>query len=239
MGTHMARAIPRSLLLTPLVVLAALVLLLEEWCWDVGMRLATALSRRPWLAALEARVRILPPGAALCVFVLPGLLLLPVKLLALLAIAHGHAAAGIATIVVAKIGGAAVVARLYALTLPTLLQVAWFARCHAGFMALKARCLARLRASPALRRARAAGWLAQGRQARAAAFGPAPAQPDRARAAPFHPPVAGAPALKNNQNKREHTCNPIPPPACPRRRSCPRPRRRWRRRCRRRLPRST
>ena len=150
----MARAIPRKLLLTPLVYLAALVLLLEEWCWDVGLRLATALARWPALAALEARVRTLPPGAALCAFVLPGLLLLPVKLLALLAIAHGHAAAGIATIVVAKIGGAAVVARLYALTLPTLLAVGWFARCHAWFMAMKARCLARLRASLAVRRAR-------------------------------------------------------------------------------------
>ena len=56
------------------------------------------------------------------IFVLPGLLLLPVKLLAVVAIAHGHAVSGIATIVVAKLGGAAVVARLYALTLPTLLR---------------------------------------------------------------------------------------------------------------------
>jgi hypothetical protein len=151
----MARAIPRSLLLTPMVYLAALVLLLEEWCWDVGMRLATALSRWPLLAAVEARVRTLPPAAALCAFVLPGLLLLPVKLLALLAIAHGHPLSGIAAIVVAKIGGAAVVARLYALTLPTLLAVGWFARCHAWFMDVKTRCIARLRASLAVRRARA------------------------------------------------------------------------------------
>lgn len=154
MIADMARALPRSLLLTPLVYLVALVLLLEEWCWDVGMRLATALSRWSWLAALEARVRTLPPFAALCAFVLPGLLLLPVKLLALLAIAHGHPLSGIATIVVAKIGGAAVVARLYALTLPTLLEVHWFARCHAGFMDVKTRCIARLHASPAVHRAR-------------------------------------------------------------------------------------
>lgn len=141
-------------MLTPLVYLAALVLLLEEWCWDVGMRLTAALSRLPWLQAVEARVRALPPAAALCAFVLPGLLLLPVKLLALLAIAHGHPLSGIAVIVVAKIGGAAVVARLYALTLPTLLAVHWFARCHGWFMAVKARCIARLHASPALCHAR-------------------------------------------------------------------------------------
>jgi hypothetical protein len=82
-------------------------------------------------------VRRLPPYGALCLFVLPGLLLLPVKLLALVAIAHGHALSGIATIVVAKLGGAAVVARIYVLTLPTLLALGWFARCHGWFMMLK------------------------------------------------------------------------------------------------------
>jgi hypothetical protein len=133
----------------PLVYLAAVVLLVEEWCWDTGMRLTRALGRWPALAALEERVRALPPYAALCAFVLPGLLLLPVKFLALLAIAHGHALSGIATIVVAKVGGAAVVARIYVLTLPTLLAVGWFARCHEWFMGAKARCLGYLRASHA------------------------------------------------------------------------------------------
>jgi hypothetical protein len=74
---------------------------------------------------------------------------LPVKLLALLAIAHGHAVSGVATIVVAKLGGAVVVARLYALTLPTLLAVGWFARCHGWFMTLKNHWVGRLRASHA------------------------------------------------------------------------------------------
>ena len=94
-------------------------------------------------------MRTLPPYGALCAFVLPGLLLLPVKVLALLAIAHGHALSGIATIVLAKVGGAAVVARLYVLTLPTLLAVGWFARCHGWFMGAKTRCLGYLRTSHA------------------------------------------------------------------------------------------
>jgi hypothetical protein len=133
----------------PLVYLAAVVLLVEEWCWDIGIRLTRALANWPALAALEARVRTLPPYGALCAFVLPGLLLLPVKVLALLAIANGHALSGIATIVVAKVGGAAVVARLYVLTLPTLLAVGWFARCHGWFMGAKSRCLDYLRTSHA------------------------------------------------------------------------------------------
>jgi hypothetical protein len=143
----------RTRLFAPLVHLAALLLLLEEWCWDAGARLGAGLAGWPPLVALEARVRLLPPWAALCLFALPGLLLLPVKLLAVLAIAHGHAVSGIATIVIAKLGGAAVVARLYALTLPTLLAVGWFARCHGWFMALKTRWVGRLRASHGYREA--------------------------------------------------------------------------------------
>jgi hypothetical protein len=132
------------------------VLLLEAWTWDVGSRAAARLAAWPPLRWLEGRIRVLPAWAALCAFVLPGLLLLPVKLLALLAIAHGHALAGIAGFVVAKLGGAAVVARIYMLTLPTLLTLGWFARWHGGFIVLKDRLLAALRASSFWRRVRAA-----------------------------------------------------------------------------------
>jgi hypothetical protein len=145
----MTRVAPRSRLFAPLVHAAALLLLLEEWCWKLGLRLGAWVAHAPGLALLEARVRALPPYAALCAFLLPGILLFPVKLLALVAIAEGHAASGITTIVVAKLGGAAVVARLYALTLPTLLAVGWFARCHGWFMDWKTRCIVYLRGSAA------------------------------------------------------------------------------------------
>lgn len=151
MNPSSTRLPARSRLLAPLVVVIALVLLFEEWCWDVGARIGAQLGRWSWLAACEARVRTLRPRWAVCAFMLPGLLLFPVKVLALVAIAHGHAASGIATLVLAKLGGAAVVARLYALTLPTLLAVGWFARCHGWFMDVKTRCIARLRASSLVR----------------------------------------------------------------------------------------
>jgi hypothetical protein len=143
-------------LLAPLVHLAALVLLAEAWTWDAGSRAAAALSGWPPLRWVERRLRTLPPWAALAAFVLPGLLLLPVKLLALLAIAHGHALSGILGFIVAKLGGAAVVARIYVLTLPTLLTLGWFARWHGGFMVLKDRWLGALRASLFWRQLRAA-----------------------------------------------------------------------------------
>ncbi|MFL6673470.1 MAG: hypothetical protein ACJ8LG_09280 [Massilia sp.] len=147
---------PRSPLLAPLVYLAALVLLLEEWFWEAGSLLASVIGRWPPLRALERRIAGLRPYPALCLFVLPGLLLLPLKVLALLAIAHGHALAGIAVIVLAKLGGAAVVARVYVLTLPALRSLAWFARWHSRFIAARDRLLGRLRASRSFRRARRA-----------------------------------------------------------------------------------
>ncbi|MCC2956982.1 hypothetical protein LK542_15295 [Massilia sp. IC2-477] len=146
----------RSRLLAPLVHLAALILLVEAWTWDVGSRAAARMAAWPPLRWLEARIRQLPAWAALCAFVLPGLLLLPVKLLALLAIAHGHALAGVAGFVAAKLGGAAVVARIYVLTLPALLTLGWFARCHGGFLRFRERVLTALRASAFWRGTRAA-----------------------------------------------------------------------------------
>ncbi|MCA1245405.1 hypothetical protein [Massilia sp. MS-15] len=146
----------RSPLLAPLVQLAALVLLVEAWTWELGSRAAARLATLPPLRWLEARIRALPAWAALGAFVLPGLLLLPVKLLALLAIAHGHALAGVLGFIAAKLGGAAVVARIYVLTLPALLTLAWFARWHAVFLRLRDRLLAALRASHFWRQARSA-----------------------------------------------------------------------------------
>ena len=139
----------RRWLLAPLVYLAALVLLFEEWLWAVGARALRGLGEWPPLHALELWVKALPPYVALAVFVLPALLLFPVKLLALMAIANGHACLGVIVILLAKLGGAAIVARIYALTRPTLLTLPWFAHWHGRFMNFKDRSIARLLATPA------------------------------------------------------------------------------------------
>jgi len=141
----------RAWLLTPLVYLAALLLLIEEWFWDTGARFMRALAAWPPLASLERRIAALPPYGALCLFALPAILLFPVKILALMAIAHGYAISGVLALIIAKLGGAAAVARIYFITRPRLLTIAWFARWHDRFMALKDRWLGRLRATTAYR----------------------------------------------------------------------------------------
>jgi hypothetical protein len=134
--------------------LFALVLLFEEWGWEPLQRLVARITHWPPLAALERRVAALPSWAALAVFALPGLLLLPVKLAALWAISRGHALLGLLVIVAAKIGGTAIVARLYALTQPALMRMAWFARWNGRWTVWKNDLLARVRASWAWRVAR-------------------------------------------------------------------------------------
>jgi hypothetical protein len=142
----------RHRIFSPLVYLAAIILLLEEWLWELGVKLVNRIVGWPPLALLETRIKALSPYAALCAFVLPAVLLFPVKVLALIAIAGGHPVSGVAVIVAAKIGGAALVARLYTLTLPTLVQLPWFARWHDKFIAVKNRWVGALKATNAFRR---------------------------------------------------------------------------------------
>ncbi|CAN5448030.1 hypothetical protein BH11PSE11_BH11PSE11_35350 [soil metagenome] len=139
----------RRLLFAPFVYLAAILLLFEDWIWDATKSVLARLPDVPALKAIERQVQRLPPYAALIAFLLPGLLLLPVKLLALFAIAHGHAMLGLSVIVAAKILGTILVTRIYAWTKPALLALGWFARCHDGFISFKNRMIERLRATDA------------------------------------------------------------------------------------------
>jgi hypothetical protein len=136
-------------LFAPLVYLAAVLLLLEDWLWTLGARLMARLAQWPPLHRLEAWICRLGPYAALVLFALPAVLLFPVKLLALWAMGNGHALTGLLVIIVAKV---AAVARLYLLTRPVLLTILWFARLLHWFMDLKERWIAALRASAAWRR---------------------------------------------------------------------------------------
>ncbi len=172
MQLHPGRALARAsrAIATGLV---ALVILFEEWGWEPLQRLAARFFRLPLLRWIEAAIAALPPRAALAVFLLPTLLLLPVKVAALWLVGSGHALLGALSIVGAKVIGTALVARLFALTRPALLRLAWFARWYGRWTAWKEALLARVRASAIWRTARAIKRSAQRRWARwrAALFG--------------------------------------------------------------------
>jgi hypothetical protein len=127
--------------------LVALLILFEEWGWEPLQALLARLTRLPGLAWLERRIAALPPYAALAVFFVPALALLPLKLAALWIVGQGHAVLGLLLILGAKVVGTAVVARLFALTRPALMSLDWFARLYGRWLAWKERLLARVRAS--------------------------------------------------------------------------------------------
>lgn len=145
----------RRRLLAPLIYTAALLLMLEEWLWDATQALLARIPDWPFLQRLQRWVERLSPYAALAIFLAPTLLLLPVKLLALLSITHGHPTLGLAIIVAAKLLGTALVARIYALTRRSLLSLAWFQRAHDRLLAFKDRMIAQLHASPGWQHAQA------------------------------------------------------------------------------------
>ena len=125
----------------------ALVLIFEEWGWEPLQRLMARLARLPLWARMEALIIRLPPYAALMVFFVPALLLLPVKLLALYWISRGHAILGLIVVLSAKMLGTAAVARLFALTQPALMRLAWFARLYNRWKPWKDGLIAQLKAS--------------------------------------------------------------------------------------------
>lgn len=135
----------KPLLVAVLQVLAALVLLFEEWGWKPLSDALAWLARFPLLARLEALISRLPPYAALLVFTLPTAILLPVKLVAMWLLAQGQVAT--ATFIAAKIASTALVARIFILTRPSLMRIGWFASAYNWFIPWKDRLFAEIRAS--------------------------------------------------------------------------------------------
>lgn len=125
----------------------ALVLIFEEWGWEPLQRLMARLARLPLWARMEALIIRLPPYAALMVFFVPALLLLPIKLLALYWISRGHAILGLLVVLTAKMMGTAAVARLFALTHPALMRMPWFANLYSRWKPWKDALIAQLKAS--------------------------------------------------------------------------------------------
>ena len=117
-------------LLKPLWVLLALVFLFEAWLWEhLRPLVAWAVNLIAWdrLKARIARlVAWLPPWAVLIVFVIPFLVLLPLKFLEVYLLVRRQWIAAILVLVLAKLLGLGVTAFIFDVTKPKLLQMAWF-----------------------------------------------------------------------------------------------------------------
>jgi len=135
----MFRRFLTRVLTPPMIVLAALFMFLEEWIWDHLAAFMAWVARAPVLRWLESRIAALPPYPAIALFVLPGLLLMPVKLGAFWLMARGYAVTGVSVFAAAKVAGTAIAARLFTLCKPALLTVRWFRALHDWLLRLKTR----------------------------------------------------------------------------------------------------
>ena len=122
-----------------LLVLAAIVLAIEEWGWRPLTAWAARIAQWPPLARLEVRIRQTTPRTALLLFLVPAVALFPIKVLALWVLHRGHAMLGVVVIVLAKLLGTALVGRLFIITEPQLMQFDWFARSLGWWRRTKAR----------------------------------------------------------------------------------------------------
>jgi|HubBroStandDraft_6_1064221.scaffolds.fasta_scaffold15935_2 hypothetical protein len=125
----------------PFWIILALLFLFEAWLWD---RLAPIVARIvgviPWGFVKPALVRLvdrLSPAATLVVFVVPFLLLLPLKVLEFWFLAERNWLGAIIVLVVAKLLGLGVTAFIFEVTKDKLLELAWFRRLYAFFIWLR------------------------------------------------------------------------------------------------------
>jgi hypothetical protein len=143
------------ILLIPL----ALFFLFEAWLWNHLAPIVAWIVARIPLHALKARIAALierlPPAATLVVFIVPVLLLLPLKFLGLWMLGHEQWLGAVAVLALAKLASVGVTAFIFDLTRDKLLQLAWFRRLYDGVMRLLAKAHALV--DPVKRRVRL--WL--------------------------------------------------------------------------------
>jgi hypothetical protein len=114
----------------PLLVLLAIIFLIEAWLWRHLEPIVEWIVARLPFKALKARlaawIETIPPPVALLVFVVPAILLFPLKLLTLWLLAYKYFLSACLVFTFAKLAGLGITAFVFEATRPKLLQMAWF-----------------------------------------------------------------------------------------------------------------
>jgi hypothetical protein len=142
-----AWGIARGPIITALQVLAALIVLFEEWGWKPLSELLARLAKFGPIAYIERWIAGLGPYGALVVFALPTTFLLPLKFLAMWLLAQGKVWTATGLFAGAKVASTALIARIFTLTKPALMQLGWFSRAYHWFVPWKDALFAQIRAS--------------------------------------------------------------------------------------------
>jgi hypothetical protein len=150
-----------------LFVPALMLVMSEHVLWAGSRALLRAIGGLAAVRTAQLWLRLLPPYAALPVFLVPDVFSHASEVWAGVLLARGHVIAATVLAVVGKGLATVVLVWIYQACEPALMRVAWFARMHHAIMALRERLLESVRPlrDALLRRLRLAaggpGWLAR------------------------------------------------------------------------------
>jgi hypothetical protein len=158
LGVRAAWRLLRPALVFALNVLVALILLFEEWGWRPLSNLLAQLARFRIWALTELWIAGLPPYGALVALGVPSTIVIPAKLIGVYLLATGHVVTAAVVILCAKLAGTALVARIFILTKPALMQIGWFRRAYEAYVPWQDALFAWIRGSWVWRYGRVVKW---------------------------------------------------------------------------------
>ena len=129
--------------LQPLWFFLALIFLIEAWLWDhlepIVARIVAMIPLRRFKRWLAQRVERLSPALTLLVFLVPVVLLFPVKFVEVWLLANHYWISALVLIVAMKFIGVGIVAFIFDVTRPKLLQMPWFVRLYEWVLDIRRR----------------------------------------------------------------------------------------------------
>lgn len=119
-----------------LLSLLAVVVIFEEWLWDIltlaGQWLADVLQ----LERFDEHLAQAKPPQAVLYLLFPLAIVTPINIIAIFLLTHGAIVEGLLLEVVAKLFGTLLIARVFKLVKPALLHLDWFASFYHAIMQL-------------------------------------------------------------------------------------------------------
>lgn len=152
----------RPYLIFALKVLLALVLLFEEWGWRPLSNLLARLARFRIWALTELWIAGLPSYGALVVLGIPAAFLFFAEVFGVYLVATGRLVTAAVVVLLAKLISTALIARIFLLTKPTLMQIGWFQRACDSFVPWQDSLFAWVRGTWVWRYGRVVKWRVNG-----------------------------------------------------------------------------
>lgn len=116
--------------LRPILILLAIAFLIEAWLWDwlepIVARVVNILPLKRVKAAVTRWVDQLPPAGTLVVFLVPMVLIVPIKIIEFWLFVNGAWLEGVGALVLAKLVFLGTTAFVFDVTRDKLLQLDWF-----------------------------------------------------------------------------------------------------------------